>query len=81
VGFPGCIFELYPVYLAPVLPYFGFKLWTVVHAYVLRFPVPVYQVLQHPDDPAEPQQTTRLADVFGPLLADGTDDGPFLARL
>jgi hypothetical protein len=38
-------------------------------------------VLQHPDDPAEPQQTTRLADVFGPLLADGTDDGPFLARL
>ena len=52
-GFPRLyIFELYPVYLAPVLRYFGYKLWTVVHAYVLRFPVPVYQVLQHPDDPA-----------------------------
>ena len=208
-GFPRLyVLELYPVHLAPILRYFGYKLGAVVHAYVLRFPVPVHQVLQHPDypaalqrivrldeqdlavvvvyhvegpelrpvaqhiaheidapgvgelpghvqglfhpcgqtllclapqghahlfvdavqffmvhgpahiaqavvalpktfrrvsfgqffkpvhiirivfdrcvvqaAPAEPQQTTRLADVFGPLLADGTDDGPFLARL
>ena len=52
-GFPRLyVLELYPVHLAPVLRYFGYKLGAVVHAYVLRFPVPVHQVLQHPDDPA-----------------------------